>query len=262
MIGAWHFVVYKMSISIHEIIGEIKHNIGMRLDILESLLRRAEKVPTMSSDTESISQKFHNLEQKVDKLYELVKHNEKQFTVDMDLMETPTLHIDEECEEECEPVKIYVSHEEDSTVPVVHSNLVNRALEEEVEEEVEEEAVEEAVEEEVVEEEVEEAVEEAVEEEAVEEEVVEEAVEEEEVVEEEAVEEEEEEVEEEVVEEDEVEEQEEEDGTVELTEFSYKGLTLYRDSEDYVYQTDSEGALIDTPIGIWDNEKQRIKKIT
>ena len=245
MIGAWHFVVYKMSISIHEIIGEIKHNIGMRLDILESLLRRAEKVPTMSSDTESISQKFHNLEQKVDKLYELVKHNEKQFTVDMDLMETPTLHIDEECEEECEPVKIYVSHEEDSTVPVVHSNLVNRALEEEVEEEVEEEAVEEAVEEE-----------------AVEEEVVEEAVEEEEVVEEEAVEEEEEEVEEEVVEEDEVEEQEEEDGTVELTEFSYKGLTLYRDSEDYVYQTDSEGALIDTPIGIWDNEKQRIKKIT
>jgi len=249
-----------MSISIHEIIGEIKYNIGMRLDILESILRRAENVPTMSSSTESISQKFLNLEQKVDKLYELVKHNEKKFTVDMDLMETPTLHIDEDCEEECEPVKIYVSHEEDSTVPSVHTNLDNRALKE-AEEEEEEEVVEEAEEEEVAEE--------AEEEEVVEEEVVEEVEEEEEVVEEE-VEEEEEVAEEEAKEEEEVaeeeeevvEEEQEEDGTVELTEFTYKGLTLYRDSEDYVYQTDSEGALIDTPIGIWDIEKQRIKKIT
>ena len=85
------------------------------------------------------------------------------------------------------------------------------------------------------------------------EEVVEEV--EEEVVEEEVV-------EEEVVEEveEEVEEELEEESSLELEEFEYKGMTLYRDPNNKVYRMDEEGALSE-PLGIWDNGKQRIKKI-
>jgi len=63
--------------------------------------------------------------------------------------------------------------------------------------------------------------------------------------------------EEEVVEEEVVEEEEEEA----LVEFEYKGVTLYRDSENKVYQKDDEGELIDTPIGRWSEEKKKILKL-
>ena len=62
--------------------------------------------------------------------------------------------------------------------------------------------------------------------------------------------------EEEAVEDDEEEEQE----GIELEEFEYKGITLYRDPENKVYRMDEEGALSD-PIGVWDEVKQRIKKL-
>jgi hypothetical protein len=58
-------------------------------------------------------------------------------------------------------------------------------------------------------------------------------------------------------------EQEEEDGEeecIELEEFEYKGMTLYRDGESKVYSMDEDGALSE-PIGVWDEVKQRIKKI-
>jgi len=71
-------------------------------------------------------------------------------------------------------------------------------------------------------------------------------------------EEEEEEVEEEV-EEEEVEEEVEE-SSLELEEFEYKNMTLYRDPENKVYRMDEEGALSE-PLGIWDDAKQKIKKI-
>ena len=90
-----------------------------------------------------------------------------------------------------------------------------------------------------------------------EEEQVEEQVEEQE---EEQVEEQEEEQEEEQVEEQEeeqVEEQEEEA----LIEFEYKGMVLYRDAENKVYQIDDEGELVDTPIGIWNEVKQKVVAI-
>ena len=91
-----------------------------------------------------------------------------------------------------------------------------------------------------------------------EQEVVMEEEEEEEVVieeEEEEVVEEEEEEEEEVVEvEEEVEEQE-------LTEFEYKGMLLYRDRENKVYQMDEDGELVDTPIGVWNEAKQKVLRI-
>ena len=98
-----------------------------------------------------------------------------------------------------------------------------------------------------VEEEEEEVVEE--EEQVVEEE--EEVVEEEQVVEEE---------EEEVVEEQE-EEQEEVVEEQELTEFEYKGMILYRDGENKVYQMDEDGELVDTPIGVWNETKQKVLRI-
>ena len=188
-----------MSIPISEIIREIKNNVALRLDILESLLSKFECV-TPPSLQDSMTKRFEQMETKIDTLYELLKSNEKRFTVDVMEHETPILHIDEDFT----PVEIRVSHMEDED------------MEDEEEEVVEDQEV----------------------------------VETEEVVEDE----------EEVLERQEVVETIE-DNSVELTEFLYKGLTLYRDSESYVYQLDSEGALVDTPIGLWDDAKQRIKKL-
>jgi len=84
---------------------------------------------------------------------------------------------------------------------------------------------------------------------------VKEILEEEEVVEEE---------EEEVVEEEEEEVIEEEEEVVEeqeLTEFEYKGMVLYRDGDNKVYQMDEEGELVDTPIGVWNEAKQKVLRI-
>jgi hypothetical protein len=51
-----------------------------------------------------------------------------------------------------------------------------------------------------------------------------------------------------------------EESSLELEEFEYKGMTLYRDPENKVYRMDEEGALSE-PLGIWDDAKQKIKKI-
>jgi hypothetical protein len=129
-----------------------------------------------------------------------------------------------------------IIHSKDEQLPsiILNDNVAEEKKEEEeevVEEKEEEEVVEEKEEEEVVEEE---------------EEVVEE---EEEVVEEE----------EEVV----VQEEEKEDVVEEqeLTEFEYKGMILYRDGENKVYQMDEDGELVDTPIGVWNETKQKVLRI-
>jgi hypothetical protein len=44
----------------------------------------------------------------------------------------------------------------------------------------------------------------------------------------------------------------------ELEEFEYKGSTYYRDSENNVFMTDSDGELVDQPIGTWNPLKLRI----
>jgi hypothetical protein len=67
----------------------------------------------------------------------------------------------------------------------------------------------------------------------------------------------EEEVEEVEVEEEEVEEAQE----VELEEFIYKKKTYYKDGENQVYQMDSEGNLDESPIGMWNEQTQRIHPI-
>jgi len=81
---------------------------------------------------------------------------------------------------------------------------------------------------------------------------------------EEQVEQEEEQVEEQVEQEEEQEveqEEEQEEEQEALTEFEYKGMVLYRDAENKVYQIDDEGELVDTPIGIWNEVKQKVLAI-
>ena len=75
---------------------------------------------------------------------------------------------------------------------------------------------------------------------------------------EEVLEEEEEVLEEEVLEEEVEEEVEEEAQEVELEEFIYKKKTYYKDGENQVYQMDSDGNLDDSPIGVWNEQTQRI----
>lgn len=87
--------------------------------------------------------------------------------------------------------------------------------------------------------------------------IQEEEVAEEEQQQEEVAEEEQEEVAEEEVAEEEVAEQEE---ALELEEFEYKGMTLYRDSENKVYRMNEENE-ISEPLGVWDEKSKKIKKI-
>jgi hypothetical protein len=58
----------------------------------------------------------------------------------------------------------------------------------------------------------------------------------------------------------EVEEEEAEEEAMELEEFEYKGVTYYRDAENHVYQKDEDGDLDDTPIGVWNETKQKVVK--
>lgn len=83
---------------------------------------------------------------------------------------------------------------------------------------------------------------------------------EEEVVEEEEEEEKAEEAKEEKAESEEVVEEEEEEQAMELEEFEYKGKTYYKDAQDQVYQMDENGDLDDTPIGVWNEQKQKVLK--
>ena len=69
-------------------------------------------------------------------------------------------------------------------------------------------------------------------------------------------------MEEEVLEEEVLEEEEEEEAQeVELEEFIYKKKTYYKDGENQVYQMDSEGNLDESPIGMWNEQTQRIHPI-
>jgi hypothetical protein len=58
--------------------------------------------------------------------------------------------------------------------------------------------------------------------------------------------------------EEEVEEEAEEEAEVQLEEFEYKGSTYYRDGDNNVYMADEDGELVDEPIGVWNEAKQRI----
>lgn len=45
-----------------------------------------------------------------------------------------------------------------------------------------------------------------------------------------------------------------------LVEFEYKGVTYYRDSENQVYELNDEGELNEDPIGVWNEQKQKVQK--
>ena len=51
-----------------------------------------------------------------------------------------------------------------------------------------------------------------------------------------------------------------EEEVVTFEEFEYKGITYYKDSDGQVYQKDADGDLDDTPIGLWNEAKQKIQK--
>ena len=86
----------------------------------------------------------------------------------------------------------------------------------------------------------------------------EEAEEEQEEAEEEA--EAEEEQEEEAEAEEEQEEMETEEEVITFESFEYKGETYYKDPDGQVYQADADGDLDETPIGVWNEAKQKIQK--
>ena len=61
----------------------------------------------------------------------------------------------------------------------------------------------------------------------------------------------------------EVEEQEEmetEEEVITFESFEYKGETYYKDPDGQVYQADADGDLDETPIGVWNEAKQKIQK--
>jgi hypothetical protein len=60
--------------------------------------------------------------------------------------------------------------------------------------------------------------------------------------------------------EEEEEEEEEEEVAVEYEEIEYKGVTYYKDSENQVYLLDEDGDLDDTPVGIWNPQKEKVLK--
>ena len=64
----------------------------------------------------------------------------------------------------------------------------------------------------------------------------------------------------EVEDEQEEEAMEEEEEVVTFEEFEYKGVTYYKDSDGQVYQKDADGDLDDTPIGVWNEAKQKLQK--
>jgi hypothetical protein len=66
--------------------------------------------------------------------------------------------------------------------------------------------------------------------------------------------------EEEEVPEDEAQDDASEEEALELEEFEYKGVTYYRDGELQVYQLDTDGDLDETPIGVWNESKQKVLK--
>jgi hypothetical protein len=70
----------------------------------------------------------------------------------------------------------------------------------------------------------------------------------------------EEEQEEEAEEEQEDEEMETEEEVITFESFEYKGETYYKDPDGQVYQADADGDLDETPIGVWNEAKQKIQK--
>ena len=231
-----------MEVSVREIIRSIKNDMNVKFDMLEQIISLSSSVPTPTATpitTTTTTTSAYN------ELYELVN----QQTDEIDSIKSMMYRLNDVI---LNMQKKIDSMEVSDHMPELHITQPSEVEEKHFEYPYEEVKVEKEQEEVEEEEEAEEEQEEAEEEEA-----EEEAEEEQEEEQEEA--EEAEEAEQEQEEEEEAEEAEQEEG-VELEEFEYKGMTLYRDTENKVYRMDEDGALSD-PLGIWDEVKQRIKKL-
>jgi hypothetical protein len=241
-----------MEVSVREIIREAKNAVNARFDMLEHVLSIS--VPN-SNNSNEVSKLYSIIHQQNDEinsiktmLYrfnDLVANMMKKFEnmeKESRSIVSPLPSLNERMPELYITPKPQLSarshHDDDEEDSVVKQTCVVEVNKDTEEEHVEEESEEEAVE----------TVEETVEEETVEavETVEEEAEETVETLEEES--------------EEEAEEGAEEEEGIELEEFDYKGMTLYRDTENKVYRMDEDGALSD-PLGLWDEVKQRIKKL-
>ena len=212
-----------MEVSISEIIRETRNAVNYRLDMLESIIKNSCKNTSVNDNTS-----VNNLTERIYNVEStLYRFNDLLSNV-IDKIKNMEKNVPSHDE-----IIPEVVIEENTDKPIVINEVekppVDNVVLEEKEEIKEEEEVAEEEEEELAEEE------------------------EEEVAEEE---------EEEAEEEEEEAEEEEEGEQMELEEFEYKGMTLYRDTENKVYQMDEEGSLSD-PIGIWDESgpKPRIKKL-
>ena len=217
-----------MEVSVREIIRTIKNDMNVKFDMLEQIIS-INSVPTPSVAPVSTvnydlmnqqNDEIDSIKSMMYRLNDIILNMQKKID-SMDVSDhMPELHI-------TQPSEVEEKHFE-----YPYEEVKVEKEQEEVEEEEEAEEEQEEAEEEEAEEEAEEEQEEA----------------------EEA-----EEAEQEQEEEEEAEEAEQEEG-VELEEFEYKGMTLYRDTENKVYRMDEDGALSD-PLGIWDEVKERIKKL-
>jgi hypothetical protein len=219
-----------MEVSISEIIRETRNAVNYRLDMLESIIKNSCKNTSVNdkNNTDVLTERIYNVESTLYRFNDLLSNvidkikNMEKHTY-IPPLKTPS-------RDEIIP-EVFIEENTDRPILTVRSHHDDNGEDSHVEKtcivdkvELEKEAEEEVAEEEVAEEE---------------EEVAEEE-EEEEVA----------------------EEEEEEEEQMELEEFEYKGMTLYRDAENKVYQMDEEGSLSD-PIGVWDESgpKPRIKKL-
>lgn len=248
-----------MEVSFCELIRETKNAINSRLDLLEVLVKNhtsSTKVsvpqPPLQQQHPDTVERLNNLESTLYRFNDLIsnvidKIHKMETRTYVPPIKSPSLY-----HEVIPTITIEDTNSEDSTKPILtirsHHDDDNKDTYVEKTFNVDKNEVEEDGEEEDGEEE-EEGGEDGEDEQEKEED-------------EEDKQEEEEEGEEEDKEEDEEEEdeQENEEEGIELEEFEYKGMTLYRDGESKVYSMDEDGALSE-PIGVWDEVKQRIKKI-
>lgn len=213
-----------MEFTYSQLISETRNAINSRLDMLEQMMRNTAKPDNKYAAPDNKLQEFINNQHNTNELLKSqiqILESEIVQLKNKEVLPTLTINSNDEMMEASSEKAVEIMRSH--THDLVDSVIVKIQKEEEV-----------------------------VEEEQVEEEEAEEEMEEEEAEEEEA--------EEEEAEEEDQDQDQEEEQELELEEFEYKGITLYRDSEKQVYRMDEDGALSD-PIGIWDEVKQRIKKI-
>ena len=228
-----------------EVLRETKNAINARLDMLEMLVLKSNSIDENThNDNDSNIDNVKMFMKDTNERFENIETMLYRFN---DLISNIKNYIEKQQNTDILPRTIIIDKEDNNTNETTYETSIPRMIivdksegeKEQVEEEQEEQEEEEQLEEE-------EQVEEQEEQEEQQEEQEEEQEQEQEQVEEQQ--------------EEQEEEQEEQEEGIELTEFEYKGMTLYHDADMKVYRMDEEGALSDV-LGIYDAEKGKIRKI-